>query len=140
MVDGTLERRWNVQLLGWVSNRRGMYIMQTGDVSNQAWSQYLDHACDRLRQGTSLEVRGTLTRLAGLVLEARRHARSSGIAVCGIHGAGGESVLAEVVGFNGGRAYLMPAGDVYGLASGASVAMAPPIFLFPNLGWHPSTA
>jgi flagellum-specific ATP synthase len=30
-------------------------------------------------------------------------------------------VLAEVVGFNGDRAYLMPTGDVHGLASGARV-------------------
>lgn len=107
--------------------------MQTGDVSNQAWSQYLDHACDRLRQGTSLEVRGTLTRLAGLVLEAAGMRAPVG-SQCVVSMEQGESVLAEVVGFNGGRAYLMPAGDVYGLASGASVAMAPPYIPIPQFG------
>ncbi|HQX58039.1 MAG TPA: flagellum-specific ATP synthase FliI, partial [Burkholderiaceae bacterium] len=35
-----------------------------------AWQQLLEDACARVRVGTSLEQRGTLTRLAGLVLEA----------------------------------------------------------------------
>ena len=35
-----------------------------------AWEQLLDDACARVRVGSSLEQRGTLTRLAGLVLEA----------------------------------------------------------------------
>lgn len=107
--------------------------MQTGDNSNQSWSQYLDHACDRLRQGTSLEVRGTLTRLAGLVLEAAGMRAPVG-SQCVVSMEQGDAVLAEVVGFNGGRAYLMPAGDVYGLASGASVAMAPPYVPIPQFG------
>jgi flagellum-specific ATP synthase len=34
-------------------------------------------------------------------------------------------VLAEVVGFNGDRAYLMPSGDVHGLTSGATVRQRP---------------
>ena len=34
-------------------------------------------------------------------------------------------VIAEVVGFSGDRAYLMPTGDVHGLASGAVVAPRP---------------
>jgi flagellum-specific ATP synthase len=34
-------------------------------------------------------------------------------------------VLAEVVGFNGDRAFLMPTGEVHGLASGARVRAAP---------------
>ena len=68
-------------------------------------------------------MRGTLTRLAGLVLEA------SGIRVpvgsqCIVTSRSRPPVLAEVVGFNNDRAYLMPAGDVHGLSSGAGVAAA----------------
>jgi flagellum-specific ATP synthase len=35
------------------------------------------------------------------------------------------NVLAEVVGFSGDRAYLMPTGDVHGLSSGARVVLRP---------------
>ena len=35
-----------------------------------AWQQYLGNACTLVRSGSALEVRGTLTRLTGLVLEA----------------------------------------------------------------------
>jgi flagellum-specific ATP synthase len=45
-----------------------------------------------------------------------------------------EPVLAEVVGFAGDRAYLMPAGDVHGLSSGASVSAAPAFVPVPRLG------
>ena len=43
-------------------------------------------------------------------------------------------VLAEVVGFSNDRAFLMPAGDVHGLSSGASVVPAPPYIPIPRLG------
>jgi flagellum-specific ATP synthase len=43
-------------------------------------------------------------------------------------------VLAEVVGFNNDRAFLMPAGDVHGLSSGAGVAPAPAYVPVPRLG------
>jgi flagellum-specific ATP synthase len=43
-------------------------------------------------------------------------------------------VLAEVVGFSSDRAYLMPAGDVHGLSSGASVEPAPAYVAVPRLG------
>jgi flagellum-specific ATP synthase len=42
-------------------------------------------------------------------------------------------VLAEVVGFAGDRAFLMPAGDVHGLASGAGVAPAAAYIPVPRL-------
>jgi flagellum-specific ATP synthase len=43
-------------------------------------------------------------------------------------------VLAEVVGFSGNRAFLMPAGDVHGLSSGASVEPAAAYVTVPRLG------
>jgi flagellum-specific ATP synthase len=94
-------------------------------VSDQpaAWQHYLERACTRVQVGSSLEVRGTLTRLAGLVLE------TSGLRVpvgsqCLVSMPAQDPVLAEVVGFSQDRAFLMPAGDVHGLSSGASVVPA----------------
>ncbi|OYU46733.1 MAG: flagellar protein export ATPase FliI [Burkholderiales bacterium PBB4] len=79
-----------------------------------------------------IEVRGTLTRLAGLVLEASGIRAPVG-SQCRVTMKGREPVLAEVVGFSGDRAFLMPAGDVYGLASGAGVAAAPAFVPVPRL-------
>ncbi len=87
----------------------------------EQWSRFLIQAKQRVQAlDTSLEVGGKLTRLTGLVLEAS-----------GIHAAVGSQfmvqmgshkpVLAEVVGFANERAFLMPAGDVQGLSSGATV-------------------
>ncbi|MDR0226261.1 MAG: flagellar protein export ATPase FliI [Burkholderiaceae bacterium] len=89
------------------------------------WQQMLANAQARLHGDIPLESHGTLTRLTGLVLEA------TGLRVpvgsqCWIHQAGQEPVLAEVVGFAGERAFLMPAGDIQGLSSGATVTPAAP--------------
>lgn len=97
------------------------------------WQTFLADAKTRVQTSNPLEVRGTLTRLAGLVLEA------VGIRVpvgsqCWIRMQGQTPVLAEVVGFSGDRAFLMPAGDVHGLSSGASVYPAPAYVTVPRLG------
>ena len=98
-----------------------------------AWKNYLERACARVQLGSSLEVRGTLTRLAGLVLE------TSGLRVpvgsqCLVSMPAQAPVLAEVVGFSQDRAFLMPAGDVHGLSSGASVVPAAAYVPVPRLG------
>ena len=98
--------------------------MQPNEQANEPtnpWPRFLRCATQRVQAlDTSLEAGGKLTRLTGLVLEA------SGIHACvgaqfrvqmGWHPA----VLAEVVGFANERAFLMPAGDVQGLSSGATV-------------------
>ena len=87
------------------------------------WEDFFQRSRQRVVRGSGFEVRGTLTRLAGLVLEA------SGLRVpvgsqCVVTSGGREPVLSEVVGFSNDRAFLMPAGDVHGLSSGASVAPA----------------
>lgn len=92
--------------------------------SSQAWGTLIDRARARAGQDVPLATRGTLTRLTGLVLEA------AGLRVpvgsqCLVRQGTREPVLAEVVGFSGDRAFLMPAGDIHGLSSGASVALAP---------------
>ena len=97
--------------------------MESTDVSS-AWSAFMDQARSRAAAAAPLETRGSLTRLAGLVLEA------TGIRVpvgsqCFVE-MGQERTLAEVVGFSGERAFLMPAGDTQGLSSGAQVVPAPP--------------
>ena len=90
-------------------------------------------ARDRVAQAEPLETRGTLTRLTGLVLEA------TGIRVpvgsqCMVQMPGHEAILSEVVGFAGEKAFLMPAGDIHGLSSGASVVPATPYMPVPRLG------
>ena len=94
------------------------------------------HRRARLAPEQPLETRGTLTRLTGLVLEA------TGIRVpvgsqCQVQMNGQEPVLAEVVGFAGDTAYLMPAGDIHGLSSGASVMPAPAYVPALHLGAAP---
>ena len=101
----------------------------------QSWTEFLNEARLRTTLPTHLEVRGTLTRLAGLVLEAKGVRAPVG-SQCHIESGGGETVLAEVVGFSGDRAYLMPAGDVHGLSPGASVTPMAPYRPQPKLG-HP---
>jgi len=96
------------------------------------WQLFMDDVRKRVAT-SSLEVRGTLTRLNGLVLEAS-----------GIHAPVGSQclvtmkaqtpVLAEVVGFSDEKVFLMPAGDVHGLSSGASVEAAAPYVAAPRLG------
>ncbi len=97
------------------------------------WQAFLHDAKKRVQTGSTLEVRGTLTRLTGLVLEA------VGIRVpvgsqCLVSMKSQPPVLAEVVGFSNDRAFLMPAGDVHGLSSGASVEPAPAYVTVPRLG------
>jgi flagellum-specific ATP synthase len=111
---------------------------QLASESSTKWTEFLTRAREAVREDTSLEVRGTLTKLTGLVLEA------SGIRVpvgsqCVVSMRAREPVLAEVVGFSGDRAYLMPAGDVHGLSSGAGVAAAPAFVPVPRLGEKPAS-
>ncbi|MHB8948845.1 MAG: flagellar protein export ATPase FliI [Rhodoferax sp.] len=89
------------------------------------WQLFTEQARKRVSTGSTLEIRGTLTRLTGLVLEA------TGIRVP----VGSQCpVLAEVIGFSNDRAFLMPAGDVHGLSSGASVEPAAAYIAVPRLG------
>jgi len=97
------------------------------------WQAFLADAQARVQTASTLALRGTLTRLTGLVLEA------VGIRVpvgsqCLVTMKAQAPVLAEVVGFANDRAFLMPAGDVFGLSSGASVEPAPAYVAVPRLG------
>ena len=98
-----------------------------------AWSQFLDDAKLCAEAHNPLEVSGTLTRLAGLVLEAQGLRVPVG-SQCHIRNGTKPPVLAEVVGFSNDRAFLMPAGDTYGLSSGATVTPLAPYHAIPRLG------
>jgi len=98
---------------------------------NEKWSRYLGDLKSRAQSAPTLEVQGTLVRVAGLVLEAAGIRVPVG-SVCEVRMDAQPPVLAEVVGFAGDRAYLMPTSDVQGLASGARVVprstpMSPPL-------------
>jgi len=54
--------------------------------------------------------------------------------VCEVQGPGQSPVLAEVVGFSGDRAYLMPTGEIHGLTSGARVVPRALPAIAPKLG------
>jgi flagellum-specific ATP synthase len=115
------------------------------DVAMDRWHRFLDDldACASSR--TPLENQGKLVRVAGLVLEATGLRLPVG-AVCEIHSETrleSTPVLAEVVGFTGDRAFLMPTAEVHGLASGARVIpcqipINTPVLGRPNHPWRRS--
>jgi flagellum-specific ATP synthase len=96
------------------------------------WQAYLGQARQAVAAQTTLEVRGTLTRLAGLVLEASGLRMPVG-SQCLVGMRAQQPILAEVVGFSQDRTFLMPAGDIHGLASGASVTPAAAFVPIPRL-------
>ncbi|MBS0317598.1 MAG: flagellar protein export ATPase FliI [Proteobacteria bacterium] len=97
------------------------------------WMRYLDDLHDYASVPLPLEVQGTLVRVAGLVLEAVGIRVPVG-SVCEVRMEGVPPVLAEVVGFSDDRAYLMPTGEVQGLASGARVVPHHAPVVAPMLG------
>ena len=108
----------------------------TSTPREQRWQRYLTDLQDFAAAPQPLQMQGTLTRVAGLVLEAMGVRLPVG-SVCEVQtsGAGGmPPVFAEVVGFSGDRAYLMPTGEVHGLSSGALVRPRPVPAIAPRLG------
>jgi flagellum-specific ATP synthase len=108
----------------------------------QRWAHYLSDLEAYAAVRVPLQTHGTLVRVTGLVLEAAGVRAPVG-AVCEVHGDGGPPVLAEVVGFNGDRAFLMPTGDLQGLSSGAQVSPrgvqhTPPLLGRDNALWRRS--
>jgi len=100
---------------------------------HERWQRYLGALEDHASALQPLEAEGSLVRVTGLVLEAAGVRAPVG-AVCEVTSPGQPGVLAEVVGFDGDRAFLMPTGEVHGLASGARVAPRPAPLTPPRLG------
>lgn len=93
------------------------------------WTRYLGALRAFAQTPQPLLTSGTLVRVAGLVLEAAGIRVPVG-SVCEVHVQGQQPVQAEVVGFSGDRAFLMPTGEVHGLASGARVVpLSTPVVL-----------
>jgi len=110
-------------------------IEADGDTSPRLrrWAHYLDDLVAYAAVQTPLQTHGTLVRVTGLVLEAAGVRAPVG-AVCEVHGDAPQPVLAEVVGFNGDRAFLMPTGELVGLSSGARVSPRAVQHMPPQLG------
>ena len=106
----------------------------------QRWSHFLDDLQAYAAVRAPLQTHGTLVRVTGLVLEAAGVRAPVG-AVYEVHGDAPQPVQAEVVGFNGDRALLMPTGELHGLSSGARVSPrvtphAPPLLGRDNQLWR----
>ena len=84
------------------------------------WQRYLSDLTRFAQSPQPLEQRGRLVRVTGLVLEAVGVQAPLG-AVCEIHSPGRPPATAELVGFHGERAFLMPTAHLQGLAPGAWV-------------------
>jgi flagellum-specific ATP synthase len=79
---------------------------------------------DRMRRSLAstetVVVQGKILRASGLIIEASLPRVALGTA-CEIRAAGNRTVQAEVVGFNGAVALLMPLGDMEGICEGCAV-------------------
>jgi flagellum-specific ATP synthase len=84
------------------------------------WAQRLARLEQRVDATEMPPVQGVLTRMVGLTLEAVGCQASIGDC-CQLAGRDGSHIDAEVVGFSGGRLFLMPTGDSHGLAPNAVV-------------------
>jgi len=100
--------------------------------------EFLAECQRRVRDAGGLDVRGKLTRVAGLVMETVGVKLPIG-SVCLIEQRGSGTVEAEVVGFSGERLFLMPISELSGVYPGASVRPLEPRYPRPRLGvaWHP---
>jgi flagellum-specific ATP synthase len=101
---------------------------------------YLGAARTHVATVEPFAVRGRLTRVAGLVMEAVGLKLPVG-SICTILQDQGQRVDAEVVGFADGHVFLMPTSDVHGLLPGALVVpgespVLPPVINQPNHPWR----
>ena len=102
----------------------------------ERWERWLADIEQHSAMQQPLEAVGTLRRVTGLVLEAAGVRVPVG-SVCDVFPPGQPpemGVVAEVVGFSGDRAFLMPTGELHGLASGARVLPRPAPRVQPRLG------
>ena len=86
----------------------------------ERWLPGLARRAGRLQAAPRLVVEGKLTRMVGLTLEAVGCEAAIGDR-CMVLGRGGNEVETEVVGFDGESLFLMPTGNIQGLAPNARV-------------------
>ncbi|MFN0041195.1 MAG: flagellum-specific ATP synthase FliI, partial [Burkholderiales bacterium] len=94
---------------------------------------YLRDCRLRIASAPEFAVSGTLTRAAGLVMEAVGLKLAVG-STCILAPAGSTEVEAEVVGFSGDRLFLMPSSDAWGMTPGTRVTPQDMPYLPPRLG------
>ncbi|MGZ0019701.1 flagellar protein export ATPase FliI [Nitrosomonas sp. wSCUT-2] len=99
----------------------------------EQWSGFLRNSAQLVAPANPYLLSGTITRVAGLVMEAVGLRLAVGSS-CIISLSNGHQVSAEVVGFAGERIFLMPSSDVYGLSPGAKVVPAEITVEPPQLG------
>jgi flagellum-specific ATP synthase len=84
------------------------------------WRERMARQVARARELPAPPVEGSLTRMVGLALEASGCQAAVGD-VCDLISGDGARVESEVVGFAGDKLFLMPTGEVHGLAPSARV-------------------
>lgn len=100
---------------------------------HEQWGGFLRNCAQLVAPANPYLLSGTITRVAGLVMEAVGLRLAVGSS-CTIFLSNGHQVSAEVVGFAGERIFLMPSSDVYGLSPGAKVVPAEIAAEPPQLG------
>lgn len=84
------------------------------------WIKKLKPYRARLEEKPELVFEGKLSRMVGLTLEAEGCRAAIG-SLCQVETKSGKKIGAEVVGFSGGRVFLMPTGNTHGLEPGCRV-------------------
>lgn len=97
------------------------------------WCNFLKNCTQLTTVSSPILLSGTITRVAGLVMEAVGLKLAVGSS-CTIFLSSGNSASAEVVGFSGDRLFLMPSSDVYGLSPGAKVVPTELVGETPKIG------
>jgi len=97
-----------------------------------SFARFLAQSQSIVASATAFEVRGRLTRVAGLVMEAVGLKLPVGAQVIVVQD-DNLRVEAEVVGFSGDRLFLMPTIEPFGLRPGAAVIAREPISVRPRL-------
>jgi flagellum-specific ATP synthase len=87
---------------------------------SENWAKNIKSYSERLSDIPELVVEGKLSRMVGLTLEAEGCRASIG-SLCQVESKSGKRIGAEVVGFAGGRIFLMPTGSTHGLEPGCRV-------------------
>jgi len=105
----------------------------TDEHSGTLISEHLEALMNAVPKTVKPEISGRLTRMVGLTLEAVGCQSIVGDR-CIIHGANGQEIEAEVVGFDGDRTFLMPLTTADGLKPGALVTPAETVNEIP-VGW-----
>ncbi len=100
---------------------------------SEQWGGFLKNCTQLITPANPFLLSGTITRVAGLVIEAIGLRLAVGSS-CTIFLSNGHNVSAEVVGFSGERLFLMPSSDVYGLSPGAKVVPTELIGESPRIG------